>query len=170
MTDNPTPTNSTLRELAEAATSGEWKTFDFHRVETAKRDAMSGVPVDICTVEEGVDAAWITAANPARILALLDERDKLAGEVESLTEDHLMPNVEIHARGKEIESLRTQLSEVTAERDAAYEGLKPFAAMAHYWLERDDIHGLDDDDTCATEIRFADLRKAAQLIQSKEGA
>lgn len=75
-----------------------------------------------------------------------------------------------------------ELLAVKAERDRAQRAceqmgqritlleaaLKPFSDKAHYWLERDDIHGLDDDDECATEIRFGDLRRAAQTLKERK--
>ncbi|MFN7610550.1 MAG: ead/Ea22-like family protein, partial [bacterium] len=72
--------NSELRRLAEAATPGEWKST------YVKGHAFDQVFVEnvdlICDVygRTSADAAYIAAANPARILALLDEVEALKRE------------------------------------------------------------------------------------------
>ena len=68
-----------LRRLAEAATPGPWATAAFQLViDVARR-----IDVGMCGHRD--DAAFIAAANPATVLALLDaaaERDALAAAVE----------------------------------------------------------------------------------------
>lgn len=68
--------------------------------------------------------------------------------------------------------IKTLISEYKAQADrieALEAGLKPFAELARFWIERDGIHDIGADDTCATEIRFADLRHAAELLQKGGG-
>lgn len=173
-----TPTDKELRALAEAVA---------HDDEMLSKAFNIKKTVDYVVEECGLPAAsaqFIAAANPARILALLDENDKLAGEISDekiLYEamQGLMAEV-----SSERDSLRTQLSEVTAERDAAYEGLKPFSDTARALDEDGSGPALFPDAepiNCAhfgpafgynewPPVRWGHLRKAAQLIQSKEGA
>jgi len=66
---------------------------------------------------------------------------------------------------EEVERLTVELAAERAKGERMREALEPFSDKAHYWLERDDIHGLDDDDECATEIRFADLRRARAALE-----
>lgn len=74
-----TPDVAELRRLAEAATPGPWSTAAFQLViDVARR-----IDVGMCGHRD--DAAFIAAANPATVLALLDaaaERDALAAAVE----------------------------------------------------------------------------------------
>lgn len=87
--------HTALKEAAEAATRGEWKTFDFHRVETARRNVITGAPVDICTAEEGVDAAFIALANPSKILELLAENERLRSWHGQSVEGHALTTAEL---------------------------------------------------------------------------
>ena len=62
------------------------------------------------------------------------------------------------------------LLKVTEQRDDLKQALLPFSKLADYWLEQADIHDLDDQDTCATEIEFGHLRTAARAIgEVKDG-
>ena len=90
MTD-PTPDLTELRRLAEAATPGPWATAAFQLViDVARR-----IDVGMCGHRD--DAAYIAAANPAVVLALLDaaaERDALAAKVERVRALHFGEYVE----------------------------------------------------------------------------
>ena len=77
-----------LRQLAEAATPGPWRTDSMGGRPGIEADGLSVVVVqdpEIPADEAGVwgendganNAAYIAAANPQAILALLDERDAL---------------------------------------------------------------------------------------------
>ena len=73
-----------LRKLAEAATPGPWSTAAFQLViDVARR-----IDVGMCGHRD--DAAFIAAANPATVLALLAEREALAAKVERVRDwlDH----------------------------------------------------------------------------------
>ena len=80
-----TPDVTELRRLAEAATPGPWATAAFQLViDVARR-----IDVGMCGHRD--DAAYIAAANPAVVLALLDaaaERDALAAKVERVRALH----------------------------------------------------------------------------------
>ena len=71
-----TPDLAEMRRLAEAATPGPWSTAAFQLV----IDVAQRIDVGMCGHRD--DAAFIAAANPAAVLALLDERDALAAKVE----------------------------------------------------------------------------------------
>ncbi|MBX3533368.1 MAG: ead/Ea22-like family protein [Xanthobacteraceae bacterium] len=77
-----------LRELAEAATPGPWAaTLDEnYSVVTGPDGAAIALPdyeTGICLEE--ADAAFIAAANPKTVLALLAERDRLREALEEAT-------------------------------------------------------------------------------------
>lgn len=84
-----------LRRLAQAATPGPWKQHlvDDTCVTDDRRDICTTFPeggydddVDFNTDIEGRerDAAFIAAANPAAIIAILDEKDALTARVAEL--------------------------------------------------------------------------------------
>ena len=85
MPDLTPETLAELRRLAEAATPGPWATAAFQLViDVARR-----IDVGMCGHRD--DAAFIAAANPAVVLALLDaaaERDRLAEAVERVRALH----------------------------------------------------------------------------------
>lgn len=158
---NPTPTN-TLRELAEAATPGPWALdsdvtdsglVDPKQVRYFDQTHKSWSNLVYCHWSPK-DAAYIAAANPARILALMDERDKLADQNTSL---------------------RNQLSEVTAREDGQHNDIGILIAIIN-GLEEATGEGPEDEDAVlfsqitAGHNEAIERRKAAQLIQSKEGA
>jgi len=67
-----------LRRLAEAATPGPWAYAPI------SAESELGKHLPRRTEQEEADARYIAAADPAAVLALLDERDALAAEVERL--------------------------------------------------------------------------------------
>ena len=87
-----TPDLAELRRLAEAATPGPWEAFG--AVDGRRGERWLGVTTDMRAIESAragdvfaaqdctrQDALFIAAANPAAVLALLDERDALAAKV-----------------------------------------------------------------------------------------
>ena len=87
-----TPDVAELRRLAEAATPGPWEAFG--AVDGRRGERWLGVTTDMRAIEPAragdvfaaqdctrQDALFIAAANPAAVLALLDERDALAAKV-----------------------------------------------------------------------------------------
>ena len=80
-----TPDVAELRRLAEAATPGPWEWDDDHGLRHGR--SFGGVLFRCGALygPDAADAAFIAAANPAAVLALLDvaaERDALAAKVE----------------------------------------------------------------------------------------
>ena len=102
MTENTrheTPDVAELRRLAEAATPGPWEAFG--AVDGRRGERWLGVTTDMRATESAragdvfsaqdctrQDALFIAAANPAVVLALLDERDALAAKVERVRALH----------------------------------------------------------------------------------
>jgi hypothetical protein len=62
-----------LRRLAQAATPGPWTSTGFRVSDTTVAKYLTA------RTETHADAAFIAAANPATVIALLDERDELLG-------------------------------------------------------------------------------------------
>lgn len=62
-----------LRQLAEAATPGPWFASPSHDHYKVLQDNDSGLLPEIAGVDERANTAFIAAANPATVLALLDE-------------------------------------------------------------------------------------------------
>ena len=101
-----------LRRLAEAATPGPWATAAFQLViDVARR-----IDVGMCGHRD--DAAYIAAANPAVVLALLDERDALAADADKWQRAALTLQGDRDALTDERDSLSWQVEALRAERDA----------------------------------------------------
>lgn len=88
-------TDLTLRKAAEAATPGPWKTHLVDDTCVVADSVDVATTCDSSNVERSdsynndfermeADAAYIAAANPQAILALLDERDALTARVAEL--------------------------------------------------------------------------------------
>ena len=107
-----TPDLAELRRLAEAATPGPWTTAAFQLViDVARR-----IDVGMCGHRD--DAAYIAAANPAVVLALLDERDALAADADKWQRAALTLQGDRDALTDERDSLSWQVEALRAERDA----------------------------------------------------
>lgn len=99
MNDLTPETIAELRRLAEGATPGPWEAFG--AVDGRRGERWLGVTTDMRAIESAragdvfadqnctrQDALFIAAANPAAVLALLDERDALAAKVERVRALH----------------------------------------------------------------------------------
>ena len=82
-----TPDTLELRRKAEAATPGRWYHETDHYNDHGGRYDQISSPVEIVSGEwggpTGANAAFIAAANPAVILALLDRLDALEGRAQA---------------------------------------------------------------------------------------
>lgn len=88
MSTNDTPSvDEALRAAAEAATPGPWRVGELGEVETSQ-----GTTIVVewaaygLTGQEISDAAFIAAADPSTVLAILDERERLIERVKVLTD------------------------------------------------------------------------------------
>ena len=120
MTENTrheTPDLAELRRLAEAATPGPWEAFG--AVGGRRGERWLGVTTDMRATESAragdvfaaqnctrQDALFIAAANPAAVLALLDDADALRAELAHMRE------ARDNARA-EVKRLTTQAAEVS---------------------------------------------------------
>lgn len=115
-----TPDVTELRRLAEAATPGPWSTAAFQLViDVARR-----IDVGMCGHRD--DAAFIAAANPATVLALLDERDALldaAARLAHMTEARDNARAEVERLTGRVELVREWIDHRgvdVSDRDGAY--------------------------------------------------
>ena len=96
-----------LRRLAENATPGPWEWDDNHARPGLRHGRSFGGVLFRCGALYGpdaADAAFIAAANPAAVLALLDvaaERDALAAKVERVRALHQREVIAVHEFGPE---------------------------------------------------------------------
>ena len=84
-----------LRELAMAATTGEWLVERYGtgmheiyiNISESETETVIGIPPDGSSVPLicSADAEYIAAANPATVLALLDEIDRLRADKDHVT-------------------------------------------------------------------------------------
>ena len=76
-----------LREAAERATKGEWRRAStaFNGI-TASAFSLTGVETILAHTVEKRDAEFIAAANPATVLALLDELEAKDKQIADLKE------------------------------------------------------------------------------------
>ena len=84
-----------LRELAMAATTGEWLVERYGtglheiyiNISESETETVIGIPPDGSSVPSicSADAEYIAAANPAAVLALLDEIDRSRGTIDIIS-------------------------------------------------------------------------------------
>ena len=134
---SPTPRDwEELKKLAEAATPGPWDHETKKYSEAIYTPHRFGPSISISwgagsrnspiwgTPERAkADAAFIAAFNPATVLELIAEVERLEGEKEAL--DGAVTAL-LHD-DTETEALRAELSQLKAERDRMAEALGPFA-------------------------------------------
>lgn len=103
----PSPIPTKLRELAEAATRGPWKAnHDPAGCAVVSYDSAPR-PMHVASdIERGDNADFIAAANPATVLALLDAID---------LRDPVRAADQLVALGQEVDDLRAELREMTAQ-------------------------------------------------------
>ena len=109
-----------LRELAEAATPGSWETDVWvdsnsygwratgphHESPTSDDNAEPGCPDEQAAQR---DAAFIAAANPTTVLALLDDNERLR-EAANIAEQHLrLLREDLAQRDEELSTIRASL-------------------------------------------------------------
>jgi hypothetical protein len=80
-------TNAELKRLAEQATqySGRWKRRNGANTHYFDSTVMASVFTAVCFANRD-DADYITAANPARIIALVDEVERLRGALNGIVD------------------------------------------------------------------------------------
>ena len=129
-----------LREAAEKATCGEWSPeygegrFDGDDA-LIHREAAGYIP--ICRIEgahpesgfdedfqmeQQANAEFIAAANPATVLALLDERERNQQYIKSRDQENEDIALTVGKLRVELEGKDSKIANLTAERDALREG------------------------------------------------
>ena len=127
MTENTrheTPDVAELRRLAEAATPGPWEAFG--AVDGRRGKRWLGVTTDMRATESAragdvfaaqnctrQDALFIAAANPAAVLALLDDADALRAELAHMTEARDNARAEVERLTAQVERVRALADEWT---------------------------------------------------------
>ena len=112
-----TPDLAELRRLAEAATPGPWEAFG--AVDGRRGERWLGVTTDMRAIESAragdvfaaqnctrQDALFIAAANPAAVLALLDDADALRAELAHMREARDNARAEVKRLTAQVERVR----------------------------------------------------------------
>ncbi|ESP27581.1 hypothetical protein G806_04154 [Escherichia coli HVH 148 (4-3192490)] len=110
-----------LREAAEKATKGKWAVeFDDEIYST---DGINHEQIAMVFSEnESRDAEFIAAANPATVLALLDERERNQQYIKSRDQENEDIALTVGKLRVELEGKDSKIANLTAERDALREG------------------------------------------------
>ena len=106
-----TPDVAELRRLAEAATPGPWSLTDGDPAMsgqhwTIRRQGVAGIRISGFTYGFNGDAAYIAAANPATVLALLDDADALRAELAHMREARDNARAEVERLTALVEAVR----------------------------------------------------------------
>ena len=120
-----------LRRLAEAATPGPWEAFG--AVDGRRGERWLGVTTDMRATESAragdvfsaqnctrQDALFIAAANPAAVLALLDDADALRAELAHMREARDNARAEVKRLTAQVERVRALADEWTYKGSHAY--------------------------------------------------
>ncbi|HBK2647103.1 TPA: ead/Ea22-like family protein [Escherichia coli] len=129
-----------LREAAEKATCGEWSLeygegrFDGDDA-LIHREAAGYIPIcriegahpesgfdEDFQIEQQANAEFIAAANPATVLALLDERERNQQYIKSRDQENEDIALTVGRLRVELEGKDSKIANLTAERDALREG------------------------------------------------
>ncbi|EOD2530829.1 ead/Ea22-like family protein [Escherichia coli] len=110
-----------LREVAEKATKGKWAVeFDDEIYST---DGINHEQIAMVLSEnESRDAEFIAAANPATVLALLDERERNQQYIKRRDQENEDIALTVGRLRVELEGKDSKIANLTAERDALREG------------------------------------------------
>ncbi|HFD2902729.1 ead/Ea22-like family protein [Escherichia coli] len=110
-----------LREAAEKATKGKWAVeFDDEIYST---DGINHEQIAMVFSEnESRDAEFIAAANPATVLALLDERERNQQYIKRRDQENEEIALTVGRLRVELEGKDSKIANLTAERDALREG------------------------------------------------
>lgn len=152
-----------LRRLAEAATPGPWRTyresdFDGIMIESDSKCICAFDTWEHRPDEREPDAAFIAAANPTTVLALLDDNEALRKQLDIATELLDSRNKQLAAAQAEVDVLRAavkhgaeQYRAMTAARDRA-------VRIARDWMRcvvldnATDAHDHDEDSARLDEL------------------
>ena len=128
-----TPDIAELRRLAEAATPGPWSTAAFQLV----IDAARRIDVGMCGHRD--DAAFIAAANPAAVLALLDDADALRAELAHMTEARDNARAEVERLTGVVEAVRKLADRIDRHTEIEIDPVEFRDADTGGWWEVSDV-------------------------------
>ena len=119
-----------LREAAEKATPGPWEYYPGntsieYNVDSMVEDQGSIVYVDsgdFTQKQTDLNGAFIAAANPATVLALLDERERNLQYIKRRDQENEDIALTVGKLRVELEGKDSKIANLTAERDALREG------------------------------------------------
>ncbi|EAU3385115.1 ead/Ea22-like family protein [Salmonella enterica] len=144
-----------LREVAEKATPGNWRrTSSLFNGITVTPFSLCGEEVTLAHTVEKRDAEFIAAANPATMLALLDELEHYKSREERVTKLVLDNSTSWDALYKKLEAAEKRIAELTDQK-----------ATWVTWAEN--ASGMVD----MLRLRIAELeRSETQLINERDSA
>ncbi|EDS8371118.1 ead/Ea22-like family protein [Salmonella enterica subsp. enterica serovar Bovismorbificans] len=170
-----------LREVAERATPGNWRrTSSLFNGITVTPFSLCGEEVTLAHTVEKRDAEFIAAANPATVLALLDELEHYKSREERVTKLVLDNSTSWDALYKKLEAAERRIAEQSAIVAAAeklvrckgrYHSELNYQALAKLFgvitpdlppLVHENVHYAD-----AAEVEITALRQRIQELEAK---
>ncbi|EAV6571852.1 TPA: ead/Ea22-like family protein [Salmonella enterica subsp. enterica serovar Virchow] len=171
-----------LREVAEKATPGNWRrTSSLFNGITVTPFSLCGEEVTLAHTVEKRDAEFIAAANPATMLALLDELEHYKSREERVTKLVLDNSTSWDALYKKLEAAEKRIAEQSAIVAAAeklvrckgrYHSELNYRALAKLFgvitpdlppLEHENVHYAD-----AAEVEITALRQRIAELEARE--
>ncbi|EBX6689175.1 ead/Ea22-like family protein [Salmonella enterica subsp. salamae serovar Sofia] len=148
-----------LREVAEKATPGNWRrTSSLFNGITVTPFSLCGEEVTLAHTVEKRDAEFIAAANPATMLALLDELEHYKSREERVTKLVLDNSTSWDALYKKLEAAEKHIAELEA-RTVNLPKLSVGEAMHMSGFSRDYAEGwCAGNDNAIHEIRTAGIK------------
>ncbi|EBY2986657.1 ead/Ea22-like family protein [Salmonella enterica] len=145
-----------LREVAERATPGNWRrTSSLFNGITVTPFSLCGEEVTLAHTVEKRDAEFIAAANPATMLALLDENIQLQREKDAIEAVALALRDDMRQARERLEATVKRI----AEQREYYEGVIADGSKRIAELERSETQLINERD--AAESALADMYQAA---------
>ncbi|EAC0381276.1 Ead protein [Salmonella enterica subsp. enterica serovar Oslo] len=171
-----------LREVAERATPGNWRrTSSLFNGITVTPFSLCGEEVTLAHTVEKRDAEFIAAANPATMLALLDELEHYKSREERVTKLVMDNSTSWDALYKKLEAAEKRIAEQSAIVAAAeklvrckgrYHSELNYRALAKLFgvvtpdlppLEHENVHYAD-----AAEVEITALRQRIAELEARE--
>lgn len=145
-----------LREVAEKATPGTWRrTSSLFNGITVTPFSLCGEEVTLAHTVEKRDAEFIAAANPATMLALLDENLQLLREKDAIEAVALALRDDMRQAREQLEAAEKR----NAEQREYYEGVIADGSKRIAELENSETQLINERD--AAESALADMYQAA---------
>ncbi|EAQ7701538.1 ead/Ea22-like family protein [Salmonella enterica] len=141
-----------LREAAEKATPGNWRrTSSLFNGITVTPFSLCGKEVTLAHTVEKRDAEFIAAANPAAMLALLDENLQLQREKDAIEAVALALRDDMRQAREQLEAARKRI----AEQREYYEGVIADGSKRIAELERSETQLINERDDAESALNDA---------------